>query len=141
MTGPSSASFGAPWWVVAASPVLLYGGVELALPLALRWSTLDLVAANIVCTAMAFVVVVAWFVVQADAPDRRHLVEWTTELRNLDSTAFEWLAGELFRREICKVKRTGRPDAPAGTCPELYYSLGPSFFRSSLEMAPSLTPD
>ncbi len=104
----------APWWLVAGTPVLLYAGGGVALPLALRWSTLELVAANVVCTVMAFVVVVAWFIVQAEAADRRHLVEWTTELRNLDSTAFEWLVGELFRREGWKVKETGRPDAPDG---------------------------
>src|SRR5208283_1220279 len=41
-------------------------------------------------------------------------VEWTTELRHLNASEFEWLVGELFRREGWNVKETGHPDAPDG---------------------------
>src|SRR5204862_498108 len=45
---------------------------------------------------------------------RRHLVEWTTELRHLDSQEFEWLVGETFEREGWKVTYRGRQDSPDG---------------------------
>lgn len=41
-------------------------------------------------------------------------MEWTTDLRLLDSAEFEWLVGELFRREGWKVEETGRRDRPDG---------------------------
>jgi restriction system protein len=41
-------------------------------------------------------------------------VEWTTDLRRLNSGEFEWLAGELFRREGWNVIETGRQDGPDG---------------------------
>lgn len=44
----------------------------------------------------------------------RHLVEWTTDIRLLDSTEFEWLVGELYRREGWAVDHVGRSDGPDG---------------------------
>jgi hypothetical protein len=34
--------------------------------------------------------------VRVEAGHRRHLVEWTTNLRHLDAAEFEWLVGEVF---------------------------------------------
>ena len=52
--------------------------------------------------------------VQVQARDRRHLVEWTTDLRLLDAAVFEWLVGEVFRRDGWRIEETGRQDGPDG---------------------------
>ena len=101
-------------YTVAALALLFYGGGGLALPLALDWSALNLVAANFLGTMLAGLVIVGWIVVQLQARDRRHLVEWTTNLRLLTPSEFEWLVGEVFRREGWEVRETGRQDAPDG---------------------------
>jgi hypothetical protein len=94
--------------------VLLYGGVGLALPLVSGWSLLYLVSANVTGTLLAGTFLLLWFAVRWQAATRRHLVEWTSDLRRLDAQEFEWLVGEMFRREGWKVDETGRTDAPDG---------------------------
>jgi restriction system protein len=54
---------------------------------------------------------VSW---SAQTRDRRHLIEWTSDLRLLTPEEFEWLVGEVFHREGWKVRETGRQDAPDG---------------------------
>jgi restriction system protein len=103
-----------PAWTVAAIALLLYVGGGLVLPLALRWSTLLLVEANVIGTSLAALIGLGWLVVQMEARDRRHLLEWTSNLRLLTAEEFEWLVGELFRREGWKVQETGRQDGPYG---------------------------
>lgn len=105
----------APGWLVGLTALLIYGGCGLALPLSLHWRLFALVEADIVSTVVAGLVCLAWLIVQSEAADRRHLVEWTTNLRLLTSSEFEWLVGELFRREGWKVKETGREDGPDGS--------------------------
>ena len=94
--------------------LLLYVGGGLVLPLTLGWPTWGLVEANVVGTILAAVVSLGWFAVRIEAGNRRRLVEWTTDLRRLDSSEFEWLVGEVFRREGWTVRETGRPDGPDG---------------------------
>ena len=50
----------------------------------------------------------AYFLGLVEARDRRHLVEWTTDLRLLDFEEFEWFVGELYRRKGWSVERVGR---------------------------------
>lgn len=100
--------------VIAAIALFLYAGVGLALPLSLGWSTPWLVDANVTGTVLAGSVILGWFGVQIEAQNRRHLVEWTTDLRRLDAAEFEWLVGEVFRREGWRVEETGRQDGPDG---------------------------
>jgi len=38
----------------------------------------------------------------------------TPQLRHLDAEEFEWLVGEVFRRDGWKVEETGRQDGPDG---------------------------
>jgi restriction system protein len=45
---------------------------------------------------------------------RRQLVEWTTDLRHLGSTEFEWFVGELLRRDGWKVEEVGQAGSPDG---------------------------
>lgn len=104
----------APGWAVGTTALVVYAGGGLALPLALHWRVGYLVEANAVSTVVAAVVCLAWILVQSDADLRRRLVEWTTNLRLLTSSEFEWLVGELFRREGWKVEETGRQDGPDG---------------------------
>ncbi len=99
---------------MVAAVVVLYAGGGLALPLGLHWRVEFLVEANVLCTFFAALTSLVWFAVRIEAAFRRCLVEWTTELRHLDAAEFEWLVGELFRREGWQVKETGRQDDPDG---------------------------
>ena len=98
----------------AGLALLFYAGGGLALPLALHWSVLNLVVANVLGTMLAGTLSLGWLAVQVQARDRRHLVEWTTDLRLLTPSEFEWVVGEVFRREGWEVRETGRQDAPDG---------------------------
>lgn len=92
----------------------LYGGAGLALPLGLHWRTYYLVEANIVGTVFAGLVGLAWFIAQLKAMQRRNLLEWTSNLRLLNASEFEWLVGEMFRREGWEVRETGQRDKSDG---------------------------
>jgi hypothetical protein len=99
---------------IAGIAIFLYGGLGLALPVALQWPVLGLVAMNFAATTWAGLVILVWLGVQAEAANRRHLLEWTSDLRRLDSEEFEWLVGEVFRREGWKVDERGRREGPDG---------------------------
>ncbi len=94
--------------------LLFYAGVGLALPLALHWPVLGLVIANVMGTLLAGIVILSWLTVQVQAVHRRHLIEWSTNLRLLNGEEFEWLVGEVFRREGWQVRETGSQDSPDG---------------------------
>ena len=100
--------------IVAIIALAFYPGLGLILPVALRWSTTALVETNLLGTALAAAVSLGWLSVQIEAARRRHLIEWTTDLRLLNAEEFEWLVGEAFRREGWTVRETGRQDAPDG---------------------------
>jgi hypothetical protein len=99
---------------IAVMAVLLYGGIGLALPLVLGWPVSWLITANILGTGFAGTLILVWLGVQVQAAHRRHLLEWTTDLRLLDAAEFEWLVGEVFRRDGWQVEETGRQDGPDG---------------------------
>jgi len=103
---------------VVALALLFYAGGGLALPLALNWPLWGIVEANFLCTMVAGLLIFVWVVQQFEAGERRrerrHLIDWTTELRHLTAVEFEWLVGEVFRREGWKVRETGRQDGPDG---------------------------
>jgi len=103
-----------PGPVVGLIAILLYPGVGLLLPVALNWPLAWLVDANVIGVSFAAVIALGWLSLQVEAAKRRHLVEWTTDLRQLSSEEFEWLVGETFRREGWKVTHRGRQDAPDG---------------------------
>jgi hypothetical protein len=93
---------------------VLYGGIGLALPLAAGWSVPWLVAANVIGTMLAAGFLVTWIAVLVQQSRRRNLLEWTTDLRRLDAVEFEWLVGELLRREGWQVEEKGRHGQPDG---------------------------
>jgi HJR/Mrr/RecB family endonuclease len=101
-------------WMTASLAIFLYAGIGLALPIALHCSVRGFVELNALGTSFAGLVIIAWIAVQAQAANRRHLLDWTTELRHLNSEEFEWLVGEMFRREGWDVRETGRQDGPDG---------------------------
>jgi len=109
-------------WVVTHVPPrgiallagLLYFGLGLALPIGLAVPTPWLVSLNFMGTVLAGSLLLFWFIVQLEARDRRKLLEWTGDLRLLDGEEFEWLVGEVFRREGWQVTERGRQDAPDG---------------------------
>lgn len=92
----------------------IYAGGGLAVPLAFQWPVPFLVEANVVSTVIAGVLLLTWLSVQSQARDRRHLLEWTTNLRLLSAEEFEWFVGEMFRREGWGVREAGRQDAADG---------------------------
>jgi len=99
---------------VVALAAVSYFGVGLAIPLLLAWPAIVLFDANIFGTVFAGSLLLGWFLLQIQARDRRHLVEWTTDLRSLDAREFEWLVGELHRREGWDVTEHGRQGGPDG---------------------------
>jgi len=90
--------------VVAAVALVMYPGVALVVPVVLGWTTPWSVSANVFGASMAAAVVLTWLAVRIQAQTRRHLVEWTTDLRLLNAEEFEWFVGELFRRDGWKVE-------------------------------------
>jgi hypothetical protein len=101
-------------WLLHIIVLVLYPGLGLILPLALGLSTYWLVLCNVVGTVWAGVIVLGYSEVLWDSIHRRHLVDWSTDLRRLDSTEFEWLVGEVFRREGWNVRETGSVGRPDG---------------------------
>jgi HJR/Mrr/RecB family endonuclease len=99
---------------VAAVTLAFYPGLGLVVPLAFEWTRSWLFAINTIGVMAAALVSLGWLIVQVQAKDRRHLLEWTTDLRHLTAEEFEWLVGELFRREGWKVQETGSQDRGDG---------------------------
>jgi len=88
--------------------IAAYPGLGLLVPIALNWPLTNMVYANLAGVSVAAIVSLGWLGAQVEAARRRHLVEWTTNLRQLNSEEFEWLVGELFEREGWRVRVTGR---------------------------------
>ena len=99
---------------VLALALLSYIGFGLALPIVLGWPAVVLFDANLIGVVFAGSLLCGWFVVQLQARDRRHLLEWTSDLRLLNAEEFEWLVGELLRREGWMVTERGRQGSPDG---------------------------
>jgi HJR/Mrr/RecB family endonuclease len=113
-----------PGPAVAALALVFYAGGGLALPILLgvvflgwdtvNWSVPFIVMANLYSTTLAALVVLSWLSLRVEARERRHLLEWTTDLRHLNSEEFEWLVGEVFRREGWEVEETGSQEHADG---------------------------
>lgn len=101
-------------WVVAAAALIFYPGIGLLLPVMFGWPANWLLSINLIGATVAGLLAVGYLVVLIQAKNRRHLFEWTTDLRLLTATEFEYLVGELFRREGWEVVETGRQDGPDG---------------------------
>jgi hypothetical protein len=99
---------------VAFLAILAYLGLGLVVPLSFGWSATYLVGANLTGVSLAAALTLGWLGLQIQAQSRRHLVEWTSDLRRLDAQEFEWLVGELYRREGWSVTETGRQDSGDG---------------------------
>jgi hypothetical protein len=99
---------------IVAVMTSLYVGVGLFLPIALGSTGVMFVSLNVIGVVSAFTFGLAWFAVRVEATHRRHLVEWTSDLRLLDAREFEWLVGEVFRREGWKVDEVGAHGSPDG---------------------------
>ena len=110
--------------LVAITALVFYPVLGLFVPLVLGWSTTNLISINFFGVTMAAVFSLGWLVVRIEANRRRHLVEWTGNLRLLTSEEFEWLVGELFRREGWAVRETGHQDRPDGNI-DLELTRGP----------------
>jgi restriction system protein len=104
----------APGRSAAALGLVGYPLVGLVVPLFLGFPLIGLIGMNVLGVSWAGVVGLGWLAGQVQRRDRRHLVEWTTSLRLLGADEFEWLVGEVFRREGWRVTETGRQGAADG---------------------------
>lgn len=102
------------WRTAIVVALFFYPLFGLVLPLSLGWSTYWLVLANALGVILALVVLLGRFTVDLDALDRQHLLDWTTNLRLLDYSEFEWLVGEIFKRQGWSVLETGGHGVPDG---------------------------
>lgn len=100
--------------LLMAYAATIYVGIGLVVPLVFDFSKLFLVLFNLLGAILAVCLVLAWLGLQYTAATRRHLIEWTTDLNLLSPSEFEWIVGELFRREGWSVIETGRMDGPDG---------------------------
>jgi hypothetical protein len=103
-----------PGWVVLSACLVFYPGLGLILPIALGWSVSNLATANLVGVSFSAAFGVTWLIAQVEAGKRRRLLDWTTNLRLLDAEEFEWMVGELFRREGWNVRERGKQERPDG---------------------------
>jgi len=101
-------------WIVLVVALALCPILGLVVPVALRASLLGLVEMNLLGVVLAGLIGIGWLLAIVEAARRRHLVEWTTDLRLLNAQEFEWLVGETFTREGWTVHETGRQGAPDG---------------------------
>jgi hypothetical protein len=88
--------------------VAIYAAVGLVLPLSMGAQHVALIGWNALGVILGWTVTVAWLFSQVQAAHRRHLLEWTTNLRLLSAQEFEWIVGEVLRREGWDVEETGR---------------------------------
>jgi hypothetical protein len=103
-----------PGRFIAVTALVLYPGVGLVLPILLGLPNNWLFSFNMLAVSAAALLAIGYLFVVIEAKDRRHLLEWTTDLRLLTSSEFEYFVGELFRREGWQVTETGRQDGPDG---------------------------
>ena len=103
-----------PGYVVAIIALAFYPGLGLLLPYAQNWTRGWFLAANLLGVLIAGALGLGWLGRQLDLARRRHLVDWTSDLRRLNSEEFEWFVGEVFSREGWAVKMRGRQDSPDG---------------------------
>jgi len=103
-----------PGPVVLIFTIACYPGLGLMLPLALGLSWPWVVLLNVFGVTVAMVFGLGWLLPQIEAARRRHLLEWTSDLRTISGEEFEWLVGEVFHREGWHVQFTGKQDEGDG---------------------------
>jgi restriction system protein len=96
---------------LAAAVYILLGA---AAPLALDSGRAGTIALGFLGASWSLVVVLAALLAGQSATHRRLLIEWTSDLRKLDASEFEWLVGEVMRREGWVLEEMGRRDGPDG---------------------------
>jgi hypothetical protein len=92
----------------------VYVAVGLALPLGIGAHGLLLIVLNVNGALYGWLITILWLVPTLQSANRRHLLEWTSDLRLLSAQEFEWLVGEVLRREGWNVHETGRQGAGDG---------------------------
>lgn len=100
--------------LATAIAIAVYPGVGLVLPIVLDLPVTWLISINLTSVLFAALLLLGWMAARVETARRRQLLEWTTDLRHLDSTEFEWMVGELLRREGWSVLETGGQGVPDG---------------------------
>ena len=103
-----------PARVVGVVALALYPGLGLIMPILLGLPSNWFFAVNVVSVGLAALLTLVWLIVRLDQSHRRHLVDWTTNLRLLSAEQFEWFVGEVFHREGWAVRETGSQSRPDG---------------------------
>jgi hypothetical protein len=98
----------------AALALVVYVVLGVVLPLLLDVGRGGFIGFGFLGASWGVVILLAGLLAAQQAAHRRLLIEWTSDLRKLDATEFEWLVGELLRREGWNVTETGRQDGPDG---------------------------
>ena len=113
------------------APALLLGAaiyttIGLVLPLSLDWHGLLLVLWNVFGVTSGWLVTLAWTASRVEAGRRRQLLEWTTDLRLLSVQEFEWIVGEVLRREGWNVERQAEKEPLTATSISAFVAPGRS---------------
>ena len=88
-------------------PAYVTWAVVLLIPLVLRWVPLWYYFLDLLLVVLSAALGAAYLAALIRAAQRRHLLEWTSNLRLLDPNEFEWLLFELFLREGYNVQKIG----------------------------------
>jgi HJR/Mrr/RecB family endonuclease len=103
-----------PAWAVLAVSVGVYVLFGIGVAFGAATTTTSRIVWNAFGVAWSWALMLAWLVTNQQRQHRRLLLEWTSNLRRLSATEFEWLVGEVLRREGWKVDEVGQPDRPDG---------------------------
>lgn len=98
----------------AGIAVFVYVVLGALVPIALQSGRAATIALGFFGASWSLVILMAAVLAAQSGAHRRLLIEWTSDLRKLDATEFEWLVGEVLRREGWSVEETGRRDGPDG---------------------------
>jgi HJR/Mrr/RecB family endonuclease len=96
---------------LAVAVYVVFGAL---VPVALHAGRIETITLGSFGAAWSLVVILSALLAAQTANHRRLLIEWTSDLRKLDASEFEWLVGEVLRREGWAVSETGRRDGPDG---------------------------
>jgi HJR/Mrr/RecB family endonuclease len=91
-----------------------YAVLGVLLPVVMHTGRSWTIALGVLGASGGAIVLMSGLLALKQTADRRRLIEWTSDLRKLDATEFEWLVGEVLRREGWAVTETGHPDRPDG---------------------------
>jgi len=101
-------------WTAIFIAAIFYPVIGLVLPLAIHAQVFWLIYLNVFGGVFCALTLLVWLLIRIAAGQRRNLLEWTSNLRQLNYREFEWLVGEVLRREGWTVREMSRDGIPDG---------------------------